>query len=108
MKKATTKKIVPFLYQKECVKLIKKAADSKGRALISIAMGYGRTIIVALALKELFEAKRIKRASIVVPRRVLQDHFIRVLTEYSVESAKLVSRLDKRSELKSEHELKDA
>jgi len=108
MKKATAKRIVLFPYQKECVELIKKASASKERVLISIAIGYGRTIIIVLALKELFKAKRIKRALIVVPRNVLQDQFIHVLTEYSLESTKLVSRLEKRSELTLEHELKDA
>ena len=108
MKKATAKRIVLFPYQKECVELIKKASASKERVLISIAIGYGRTIIIVLALKELFKAKRIKRALIVVPRNVLQDQLIHVLTEYSLESTKLVSRLEKRLELTLEHELKDA
>lgn len=90
------------------MKVIKRISDSKGRALIAIAPGYGRTIIVALALKELLKERRIKHALIVVPYKVLEEQFIQVFAGYSLESTKLSSHLEKHLELKPDHELKDA
>jgi hypothetical protein len=108
MKKTAARKIAIFPYQIECVDIIRKVSASRGRALISIAVGYGRTVIVLAALKELFEAKKIKRALIVVPRRGLQDQFIHVLTEYCLESTKLTSRSEEHTKLTFENALRDA
>ena len=102
MKKTIAKKTTLFQYQKDCLEAIKKTTASKGRALMAIAVGYGRTTIVALALKELFEERRIKHALIVVPRKVLEYQFTYVLHEHSLESIKLVSYIGKRPEPKLE------
>jgi hypothetical protein len=108
MKKTTAEKTAPFQYQKDCLKVIKKVSATKGRALIAIAQGYGRTIIIALALKELLKERRIRRALIVVPHKVLEEQFIRVFAGYSLKSIKLFSHAKKNLEPKLEHELKDA
>jgi len=115
MKKATAKKTtlfhsinrsILFQYQKDCVELIKRMSASRGKALISIAPGYGRTIIIALALKELLKEKGIEHALIVVPRKILEEQFIQNFARYSLESSKLASRSEKHS-VKLEDELKN-
>jgi hypothetical protein len=107
MRKETSKSIIPFPYQRDCVEIIKKASMYRGRILLSIAAGFGRSVIIVQALKELLETKKVKRALIVAPRNVLLDMFSRFLFEHSLKNARLISDSKRRSQTHWEKEFED-
>jgi hypothetical protein len=97
MRKKTSKSIIPFPYQRDCIELIKKATMSRGRILLSIATGFGKTAIVIQALKDLVETKKVKHALIVAPRNVLLDMYSHLLLQHSLKNVKLISESNARS-----------
>lgn len=75
-----------FHYQKESIEIIKKASESKERILLSIATGFGRSNIVVQALKELLEAKKVKRALIIAPRNEILNNFYDILSKHKLKN----------------------
>lgn len=106
-RKKAVGEIAPFQYQKDCIEIIRKAAVSRGRILLSIAPGFGRSAIIVQVLKELFEAKKIKRALIIAQRNVLLDMFSHFLLEHSLKNKRLIAGLEGYSQTTLEMEFED-
>jgi len=82
-----------FPYQQDCIDIIKDATRSRKKALLSIALGFGRSVIVIQALKELFVNGEIENALIVTPKKVLVYQYSKVLSEQSIANIRLTSRM---------------
>lgn len=75
-----------FPHQKKCVEMIRKASLSRQKMLFSIAAGFGRTAIIVVALKELLEGLRIKRALVICSRKAILEQFQLCFHENSLET----------------------
>lgn len=75
--------IIPLRpFQKEIVENIMKTWQKKGKALISMAVGTGRTITITSALDKLLEKPEFRYALLVTPRLVLCDQFIQTFNKF--------------------------
>jgi len=81
-----------FQYQKDCIELIKNSLKLNKNALLSIAPGFGRSVIIVQTLKDFFENNRAKNVLFVLPYRVLLEQFCCELS--SGLASVRVSRLD--------------
>lgn len=102
-----TRNVTLFPYQKDCIEIIKRASISKERILLSIAIGFGRSMIIVQVLKELLETRKIRRALLVVPRRVLLNTFSDMLLKHSLENIKRISISREHSRRYLEQKFKD-
>lgn len=85
-------------HQVEMSEVILKTFASKSRALISVAMGCGRTITIAWTLNRLFEKAQISRALIVTPNCAVRDQTVQMLNQYTSKHARIL-RLNKDTKL---------
>lgn len=76
-------------YQKDCIRIVRKASASKDKILLSIAAGFGRSVFIIQALKALLATKSIKRALLIYPRNVALHVFSKVPSQYSTPEIKL-------------------
>ena len=102
MRTIDARTIVPLPYQKKCVEIIKKASVSRERILLAIAMGFGKTTIIYLALNELLAEKRIKHALVVSSKKPSELESERELKDTPIASFSLVKFRDTIEQLPSD------
>jgi hypothetical protein len=81
--KGSKQLIVLRPYQQEISSKIKKASHSKGKLLISLAPGFGRSVTIISTLDELLKKNKIQRALILTPRSVLTEQYLCLFQEFS-------------------------
>lgn len=96
-------------FQRDAVRKIEKAREAKGRVLLSLSQGSGRSLIIIHAVSDLLKTGKIRRALLVAPNKELLNFYFDRLSEKPWQISPIqLSRLTSHTRRYLEREFKEA